>query len=524
MKNANSDKQLVSDKQTGGRKPKREKKNLLMIIMGIAIVCLSLALLFTATPLKEMISGGEDTQQTGQQTADGLAEPPSGEEVAGTEQTAPLLVHPEEAFLPAEIPAPFDIATTGLVKVPNPQSADNPRYPEQALGMPAPGAQVCDTALGTCFTRVTEGVVMRHEYARFDPFNVDKSLVVLYQIHEGSFDIYRTTIPYDAPAQFVARLDMTEPRWHRTEPDLILGLNEFRLQQYNVKTGTTTLVKDFASDPLISPILSREPDLYCVTMKDEGESSWDGRWWALALQGSADDYRLRYVFTWDRSTDTIPGLLQLRSDQSGIDWVGMSPKGSWVIIGSDPGNGAPLDGTVIANRELTEFHRIAYDIGHSDVGLDTAGNEVLVMQNSRTDYIDLLPIDPATQPILEPGGSYGGTGRIPLVRLYYDWSSPITFDSGVHISCNAPGWAVVSTYIAPGTPERNWLDRSIVLIRLDRNAPEVFYLAKTHNTTGDYWEETHATLSNDGRTVLWTANFGVEPGNNRLTVVRLDLP
>ncbi|NDL67797.1 hypothetical protein [Anaerotalea alkaliphila] len=489
----------------------RKGKDSLILIIGIAIACLVLVLLIKAIPFREVLPGRTDPQEGGQQEG-------GQQTVEGWEMEA------EGSFLPAEIPDPIQLDTSGLVRVPDPQSEDNPRFPEQETSVPAVGDRICDAALGTCFTRVTESAVIRHEYARFDPFNADKSLVVLRQIHEGSFDICRTAIPYDAPANLVARLDMEEPRWHREDPDLILGLNGFRIQQYNVKTGTTTLVKDFAGDPVIGPIISREPDLYRVTMKDEGESSWDGRWWALALQGSGDDYRLRYVFTWDRSADSIPGLLELRPDQSEIDWLGMSPKGSRVIIGSDSGNGAPLDGTVTANCELTEFHRINYDIAHADVGLDTGGNEVLVMQNSRTDYIDLLPIDPSTQPIMEPGDGYEGTGRVPLVRLYYDWSSPITFDGGVHISCNSPGWAVVSTYNAPGTPERNWLDRSIVLVRLDRNAPDVFYLAKTHNTTGEYWEETHATISNDGRTVLWAANFGVEPGNNRISVLRLDLP
>lgn len=427
-------------------------------------------------------------------------------------------------FTPETIPSTAVLSVSGLVKVPNPLSGDNPRYSEQALQLPSVGVSLDDRNLGTKITRVTANVNWRHEYSRFDPFNADKSMIILLDLESGYFDIFRTEVPYDQAENMVTRLNMWEPRWNRSNPDLVIGINGFQILEYNVKEAATTLVKDFSQDPQIGSIINREPDLYRVTMKDEGETSYDGRWWVLALQGSDDDYRLRYLFTWDRMNDSIAGLLELRRDQSDIDWVGMSPKGNWVIIGSLPWNGSPLEGTVIANRELTSFHRIEFDIAHSDVGLDWNGNEVLVMQNNRTDYVDMMPLEPSTKPIMDIGGSYTGTGRIPLIRLYYDWSSPITFDSGVHISCNAPGWAVISTHIDPGTPERNWLDRSIILVRLDPAAPEVYFLSKIYNTTADYWEETHATVSNDGNTVVWVANFNSEPGKNRIYVVRLDLP
>ncbi len=52
----------------------------------------------------------------------------------------------------------------------------------------------------------------------------------------------------------------------------------------NVASGIETTVKDFSLDPTIGPILSAHPDLYRITMRDEGESSWDKRYWAFAIQ------------------------------------------------------------------------------------------------------------------------------------------------------------------------------------------------------------------------------------------------
>ncbi len=158
------------------------------------------------------------------------------------------------------------------------------------------------------------------------------------------------------------------------------------------------------------------------------------------------------------------------------------------------------------------------------MGLDSRGREVIVMQNGRTDYVDLLPLDEKTLPILEAGGSYEGTHRVPLVRLHYASDSPVGFESGVHISCNAPGWAVVSTYTEPNVKARNWLDRKIILVRLDPDQPAAYYLAQVYNTTGSYWEETQATISNDGSKVIWASNWGQEVGKERCGVMQADVP
>lgn len=428
---------------------------------------------------------------------------------------------PSTTFATEPVPTqPPAIDLAGLVRVPDPLSGDNPRYPEQALSLPPVGTPFQDSGLGTSIVRVTDRPGIRHEYSRFDPFNADKSLIVLL---DDGFMVFRTVLPYDRAENRVLSLDIEDPRWDRDDADVITGLSAFRILSIDVRTGRETTVKDFATDPTIGPLIAAEDDLYRVTMKNEGEVSLDGRWWALALQGTRDDYRLRYLFCWDRSTDQVAGLLELERSQADIDWVGMSPLGTWVLVGAEPGNGEPLRGFTIADRRLTEFHRIDHATAHSDVGLDTDGQEVLVMQNTQTDHIDMLPLATTTS-AAEGEGGYLTSGHVPLVRLFYAGDSPIGLDSGVHISCNAAGYALISTHQEPGRPEQNWLDRSIVLVRLDPHTPETYLIAKIHNITREYWEETHATITNDGRTVLWAANFGIDPGAEKTYLLRLDLP
>lgn len=413
----------------------------------------------------------------------------------------------------------------GWTEVPDPLSGDNPVFALQSVAAPSAGQSVADTDFGLAQRRVTQGVKVRQEYSRHDPFNADHSMILLTDIASGDWRVYHTaSIPYDTAAQLVTTLNLEEPRWDPANPNLIWGTQEFRIQTVNVLSEEVSVIKDFSTDPTLQPVLTANPDIYRITMKDEGESSADKRYWAFILQGMEQDYRARYIFCWDRQTDAVLGLYALPLSESDIDWVGMSYLGNWVLIGGMDTNSGNLAGLTMANRALTQFHRLDFTTSHADIGLDRAGNEIIVMQNNRTDYIDMIPLALNVQPILEAGGSYAGTNRIPIIRLFYDSGSPHGLNSGVHISCNHPGYAVISTYIFPGEPARNWLDRKIVLVKLDAARPRTFYLAKVYGTRREYWEETQATVSNDGSRAVWATNWNQTVGQEKVWVMQANLP
>jgi hypothetical protein len=345
-----------------------------------------------------------------------------------------------------------------FMEVPDPLSGDNPTYPLISRSVPAIGEPFFDSRFGTILTRVTQidQLGARHEYSRFDPFNKDQSMIIL--LPEYDWRVFRTqTFPYNQDANLVTVLhDIAEPRWDPNDPNLIWGLQDFQLLTVNV-LGETTIIKDFEKDPTIKPILQSNSHLYRITMKDEGESSRDKRYWAFFLQENVGDYNPRYIFTWDRQEDKVLGISAIPPNDTDLDWVGMSVLGNWVLIGGQSDNSGNLIGLTMANKELTQFHQLNYDTAHSDVGSDIQGNEVIVMQNNQTDRIDLIPIDLSTK-VVTNANDYPGSNHTPLIRLYYDSQSPIGLNSGVHISCNVPGYCVVSTTTQPNVPEQNWLD------------------------------------------------------------------
>lgn len=420
---------------------------------------------------------------------------------------------------PARPPSP------GFVEVTSPLEGDNPRYPIESRAAPGPGESITDARFGTTQTRVCRTERLRHEYSRHDPFNRDGSLILLQYLPDGEWRVYRTEgVPYDQGGRLVRKIELAEPRWDPNDAEVLWGFQEFRIVRVNVRTGETAVIKDFSIDAVVSPILKANPDLYRITMKDEGEPSLDMRYWAFMLQGSRDDYRARWLVVWDRSGDRVLGTRSLSASESRIDWIGMSPRGNWVLIGGDYDNGGNMAGLALADRALTAFHQLDRDTAHADVGLDSEGREVIVMQSNRTDYIDMIPISPDTKPVAGADAEYGGTGRVRLIRLFFDSASPLNLNSGVHISCNAPGFCVVSTFTEPGRPEQNWLDRTITLVRLDRQRPRAIYLAKVFGTAGAYWEETQAAISRDGRRVVWATNWGRSVGEDRVWLMQLDIP
>ena len=147
-----------------------------------------------------------------------------------------------------------ETAATQLVRVPDPLQGENPLYELTPRRIPEPGDAFRDSSFGSRLMRVTRQPGLRHEYARFDPFNLDQSMIVLVWPPAGDYRIYRTrSVPYDSPLNLVATLDLEEPRWDRQDPNVIWGLRDFRILIRDVSSGKTTVIKDFARDPVIGP-------------------------------------------------------------------------------------------------------------------------------------------------------------------------------------------------------------------------------------------------------------------------------
>lgn len=421
-----------------------------------------------------------------------------------------------------------------FVEVTDPLAEQNTPYPLTEQPFPAVGECSVDPAFGTHIQRVTaiDGINGRHEYSRFDAFNIDQSMILLVT-DEGTQKVYRTkNLPYNQPSNLVMEIEASEPRWDPINPLVIWAFNDFQILKINVDKNTFNVIKDFTQDPVLGNLITSSA-AYRITSMDEGESSLDKRFWALALQGDeSKDYHYLRLFTWDAMEDKILGIYpadrDLKKNETDIDWISMSPLGNWALIGALDSNQGEIIGLTLADKALTQFHRLDYTTAHADIGLDCRGQEVAVMQNTQKDTIDMIPLDLISNTSFDYDGAEQVIEHIPLIRLNYNSESSNGLNSGIHISCNVPCYCVVSPNIAPDLPAQNWLDRSLVLVKLDPERPRVYYLAKIHNTTSEeprvYWDETQASISRDGARIIWAENWGQNIGKAKIFLMEMEMP
>ena len=163
--------------------------------------------------------------------------------------------HSHEETKPVELGYQYP-SGFAFVEVPQPLESKNPGCVEPALPLPEAGIPFRDPCYSTRLTRVTEfdGIRGRHEYSRFDPFNCDRTFILLLR-ETGDYAVYKTSAPpYNQAVNFVFQTDSSEdPRWDNDNPDLLWGLSGFRIIRDDVLSGERTVVKDFAADPHIAP-------------------------------------------------------------------------------------------------------------------------------------------------------------------------------------------------------------------------------------------------------------------------------
>jgi hypothetical protein len=190
----------------------------------------------------------------------------------------------------------------------------------------------------------------------------------------------------------------------------------------------------------------------------------------------------------------------------------MSPSGKWVITKNAGG------GHFIAPADFSEPRRFLAPDSHSDLAIDSEGNEVLV---ARADL---------------------GKGNGQSVSMYELATGKLTpllqvprGARGFHMSGNnydRPGWALISTY----EPIQNtWTAFSLFMLELDPNKcwncdekPRVWRISNTYSTLkgvprkGSYWAQAFATISEDGLEVYWGNNW-LDPLGN-IDLYRANLP
>lgn len=380
---------------------------------------------------------------------------------------------------------------------------DTCAHPMTALAKPALRVTVIDPQFGTTIRRITEVVpgtensVAKPMYSTIQAWNADESKLILWVRGTGH-------VLFDGQTYLPLRLlnlesptDIEHVLWDPVDPDLLYypsNANAIpRFMQYRVSTGVNTVYQDMTSP------------------------SCPAGDWAKLLRLGADPMWLSWAprkvvglncgdtkFGWDIATKALLG-----------GFVAPSPNAP---MPTPSGNRFYMDGKVYGpTLQLERLLGMAFAYEHASLGRLLDGTEFLgavaftppAGGTEATEVGSLVLHNLAT-----------GTRKV-LVGIATGYPYP---PSGTHISAmaqKAPGMIAVS--IIGNTDGQGVLMQE--LLRVNANTGEVARVAHHRSQAGEgpwgYWGEPHATISPNGKRILFASDWG---GGASVDVYVVELP
>ncbi|MFQ5857372.1 MAG: LamG-like jellyroll fold domain-containing protein [Anaerolineae bacterium] len=365
------------------------------------------------------------------------------------------------------------------------------------------GTPFTDPVFGTTLRRVSNagGSFGTHIYSQLQAFSSDNAYLLL--IENRDYVVSRVE-----DLSLVAGLDTAEwnaPRWQPAQPHTIVHYDTnadttLRVQYTNIDTRQTTTVFTFpANYERIRPNQSFD------------ELSEDGRWMAGLASLSDGD---QMIFALDLEnlqlgaqftvSELYPGPCQPDPVWGEVDpdWIGVSPLGNYLAVQWARDGTARCSGLETFDIQSGVFVGRVYDgHQHSDLGVDSDG----VTEFFMTFELAGPPPDndrPAIGLRTLPGTS---TVSQPIYLQVLDWGN------AEHISCRGPDGVCLVT---AGTWDINGWTAFEGELFLQYTDGRVLRLAHHRSNSCGYWVQPRASISRDGRYVVFTSDWGQEMGTD----------
>lgn len=365
----------------------------------------------------------------------------------------------------------------------------NDAVARQDVGMPSLGVIYTDPAFnGTQLRRITDRYAnsgwAAHIYSQLQAFSPSNEYVLL--IEDGAYVVRRVSDLQLMPADLS---DINAPRWQPGEDNTLVcydsnGDETIGVLYIDVTTGAQTTHYTF-------------PALYVRIRGNQSfdELSRDGRWMAGMASTSDGD---QIMFSLDLEAKALGAQLRLSDLYSGggtvyePDWVGVSALGTYLVVQwvrDEMTRNSGMELFDIASGAFVEQVNTRHD--HGDLGLDEYGNEIFVST------IMASPEDnnnPAIVKYRLP--DQGGNPDLVLTVPWYTVS---------HISCQGPQ----GVYTVTAGPTGAVFNNEVFLLWSDGSVRRL-----THHRSSDcgYWVQPRASMSADGRLVVFDSDYAEETG------------
>lgn len=375
------------------------------------------------------------------------------------------------------------------------QSDKEAVYEFQEASQPALGETVTDPVFGTSIRRVTDrgagGGYGTHIYSQLQAFSADNTYVLL--IEDELYTVRRLD---DLENMTVDSSSWNAPRWHPTRPNTIVHFDSnddttARVQYTDVVSGETETVFTFPAEYE-----------YIRGNQSFDELSRDGQWLAGML---TDNTGASVMFSLNLETASLGAILPVAGlydadcepdPDWGIiepDWIGVSPLGNYMMVQWVRDGIERCSGLESFDITTGEFVGRAYDgHQHGDLGVDENGQEFFMTTELSSPEDPNLPAI-GYRPL--PGTATVSESQFLLTM---DWA-----DDG-HISCQGPTGVCLVTN--GGWLNNGWVPFERELFLLYTNG-DVVRLAHHHSTSCGYWVQPRASISADGRYVIFASDW-----------------
>lgn len=376
---------------------------------------------------------------------------------------------------------------------------DNKPVFMQDFAKPKVNIPFTDPKFGTSIKRISDAAKSKNDgiipdYSKRQAWNADESKMLL---RAGDGEVLLcdgSSCQLIKTLQGVAGEDIF---WHPINPDLIYYSADSILYSYNTITDEASSLFTFT-------------DYTWANTRGEGNMSLDGHYYAVAGQKynyATGEVVFKDLLVFDMFTNQIISKKSLtRDSMSGFDWVSISPMGNYVVVDYADEETGRYHGVEVYDRNFNFIWQKPLGAGHSDLGIDSNGDEILVM--------DIYDAEKNITTFKKFRLSDGRTTELLSISPLFDQ----------HISLrnfNDTGWCLISTFDYTGRlkdDSLSWLafEDEIFKLKLDGSG-EVQRLAHHHSrrfspSTPDsdnsvYWAEPHATSSINGDRILFASNW-----------------
>lgn len=377
-------------------------------------------------------------------------------------------------------PPPPTQTKSGLLEVPDPVGPFGREPSGASLSVasfiaPAAGSTIVEQTFGTTIRGMPAGSV--HEYSQLQTFTDDGMYVLL--IEQDGYAIRRYS-----DLTLIAKSWWTSPKW-------IPGTHKLLVIEGGPVTYYTI---DADAAGAKSVVMTLPQFMYASGARSHEAMSEDGRWTGLYVNN--DGQGGRWVCAVDIIDKRLGAARRLQDIQPSdpqwglvdIDWVGISPLGRYMVVQQlSMGKGLELYDVQTGQhvRQIYDHHN------HSDVGVAPDGREFV-----------------ATTSLTHPDNN-----NYPSIVVHWLDGTPakhlrmIDWDRSEHYSCKGPRGKIL---VSAGGRSRGGplgpLEGELYVISLDGSVQR---LVHHRSISSDYWMMPKASISKDGKRIIWSTDLGI---------------